>query len=175
MDRNEKQKAVEELAAKIEGKGVLLLSDFTGMNVEVATELRRRFREASVEFTVVKNTLARRAFEEAGFGGLADQLSGPNAIVLSDDDPVAPAKILVEFEKAKNTPTIKTGWVESAQVSAAEIRRLAELPSRDVLLAQIMAGFQAPVSGFARLMSELMRKLVATLDEVAKQKGAVEA
>lgn len=175
MDRNEKQKAVEELAAKIEGKGVLLLSDFTGMNVEVATEIRSRFREASVEFTVVKNTLAKRAFEAAGFGELVDQLTGPNAIVMTDDDPVAPAKILAEFEKAKKTPTIKTGWVESTHITAAEIRRLADLPSREVLLSQIMAGFQAPVSGFARLMSELMRKLVATLDEVAKQKDAAEA
>jgi len=174
MERQEKLKAVEALAKKLEGKDVLLLSDFTGMNVEVATELRARFREASVDFTVVKNTLARRAFEAAGFPELAEQLTGPNAIALSVGDPVAPAKILVEFEKKRKTPTITRGWIESASVSAVEIRRIAELPSREVLLSQIMAGFQAPVSGFARLMSEMMRKLVATLDEVAKQKGAAE-
>jgi large subunit ribosomal protein L10 len=172
MERHEKEARVEELSKQLKGKGVVLLSDFTGMDVLTATEIRRRFREASVEFRVVKNTLVKRAIEDAGLADLSESLKGPNAIVLSKDDPIAPAKILAEFEKKRSTPKIKSGWVESRVLTAAEIRRLAELPSRDVLLAQIAAGFQAPISGFAALLSEMLRRFVSTLDEVAKKRGA---
>jgi large subunit ribosomal protein L10 len=172
LQRHQKEAAVERLEKKLEKHEVILLSDFTGMNVETATQIRRRFREASVEFRVVKNSLARRALERAGFSPLVDEMTGPNAIVLSGTDPVAAAKILVEFEKRNETPKIKSGWVESRILTAAEIRRIADLPSREVLLAQIAAGFQAPVSGLARLLSEMLRQLVSVLDEVGKLKGA---
>lgn len=172
MMRKDKEARIEELAKAFEGKNVVFLSDFTGMNVETATEIRRRMRAESVEFYVVKNTLAKLAAEKAGLGEIADLFTGPNAIVLSDGDPVAPAKILTEFEKKGNTPKIRLGWVESVIVSQAEIRRLAELPPREVLLAQIAAGFQAPVAGFARLLHEMLRQLVSVIDEVGKAKGA---
>ncbi len=172
LTRSQKEARVEELAKRFEGKTVVILSDFTGMDVETATEIRRRFREASVEYRVVKNTLALRAAEKAGLGKLAESLTGPNGIVLSNGDPVAPAKILVEFEKKNDTPKIRAGWVDATLMTAAEIRRIADLQTREVLLAQIAAGFQAPVSGLARLLHELTRKLVATLDEIGKQKGA---
>ena len=172
MRKSEKEARVEEIAELLEGKEVVILSDFTGMDVATATEMRSRFREASVSCRVVKNTLAVRAAERVGLSELVHDLSGPNAFVVTEDDPVAPAKILVEFEKKYKTPTITRGWIESSIVTAVQIRRIAELPPREVLLAQIAAGFQAPVSGFARLLSEMMRRLVSTLDEVAKTKGA---
>jgi large subunit ribosomal protein L10 len=172
LTRSQKEARVEELAKQFEGKSVVILSDFTGMDVETATEIRKRFREASVEYRVVKNTLAIRAAEKVGFGDLVGSLSGPNGVVLADGDPVAPAKILVEFEKKNNTPKIRAGWIDATLMTAAEIRRIADLPTREVLLAQIAAGFQAPVAGLARLLSELARKLVSTLDEIGKQKGA---
>ncbi len=172
LTRDQKEARVDELAKQLDGRKVVILSDFTGMDVETATEIRSRFREAAVEYRVVKNTLAKRAAERVGLGGLVENMSGPNALVISDDDPVAPARILAEFEKKKSTPKITRGWIEASIMTAAEIRRLAGLPTREVLLAQIAAGFQAPVSGFARLLNELLRKLVSTLDEVGKQKGA---
>jgi large subunit ribosomal protein L10 len=172
MMKPEKEARVEELAKQLEGKNVVLLSDFTGMDVETATEIRRRFREQSIEFRVVKNTLAKLAAKKVGLDDLVELLEGPNAIVLSKDDPVAPAKILAEFEKKSDTPKIKRGLVESVLVTEAQIRRLAELPPKEVLLAQIAAGFQAPVAGFARLMHEMLRQLVSVLDEVGKTKGA---
>ncbi len=172
LRRQEKEALVEELAEQLARNQVVLLSDFTGMDVAAATEIRRRFREASVTYRVVKNTLARRAFEKAGFGALVEYLEGPNGLVLAETDPVAAAKILVEFERKKDTPKIRTGWVESKIITAAEIRRIADLPSREQLLAQIAAGFQAPVSGFARLLSEMLRQLVSTLDEVRNKKAA---
>ncbi len=172
MQKHQKEAFVEALDKQLDGIGVVILSDFSGMDVETANEIRRRFRESSVQYRVVKNTLARRVFESKGLGTLAEHLTGPNGLVMSVDDPVAPAKILVEFEKSKKTPQIKFGWVDATLMSAADIRKLADLPSREVLLAQIAAGFQAPVAGLARLLHELTRKLVATLDEVAKLKAA---
>ena len=172
MQRDQKKAIIEELTGELEKHNAILLSDFTGMDVETATEIRKRFREASVSYRVVKNTLARRALANAGFEALSEQLDGPNSVVMAGDDPAAAAKILVEFEKKKDTPKITKGWVDESIVSAAEIRRIAALPSRDQLLAQIAAGFQAPVAGLARLLHELTRKMVATLGEVAKQKGA---
>jgi len=172
MLRSEKEARVEELVKALEGKNVILLSDFTGMDVETATEIRRRFREESVEFRVVKNTLARLAAEKVGLGELVEHLTGPNAIVTTESDPIAPAKILAEFEKKGETPKIRYGLVESVLMSDVQIRKLAELPPREVLLAQIAAGFQAPVAGFTRLMHEMLRQLVSVLDEVGKTKGA---
>ena len=171
MLKETKESIIQELTDQLDGMGVVILSDFTGMDVETATEIRNRFRESSVQYRVVKNTLARRAFDAAGFGDLNEHLSGPNGLILSEEDPVAPAKILVEFEKKWKTPTIKVGWMDSAIMTAADIRKLATLPSRDELLAQIVGGFQAPVAGMARLLTELLRKFVATLDAVAKEKA----
>jgi large subunit ribosomal protein L10 len=121
---------------------------------------------------VVKNSLAKLAMDEAGFGALKEHMSGPNGFVMTDGDAAVAAKIMVEFERTMKTPQIRIGMIDAAIVTAADIRRIAELPSREVLLAQIAAGFQAPVAGLARLLNELSRKLVATLDAVAKQKGA---
>lgn len=175
MEKRQKEVEVQELTDELSGKTVILLGDFTGMNVATATEIRKRFRQANVRYRIARNTLAKRAMDQAGFGSLTGFLTGPNAIVMADHDPAPAAKIMVEFERLKSTPKIRAGWVDSAIMTAADIRRIAELPSRDVLLAQIAAGFQAPVSGFARTLHELLRRLVSTLDEVAKQRGGAPA
>ena len=172
LTRAQKEARVEELRKQLESKTSILLGDFTAMDVATATEIRKRFREAQVEYRVVKNSLARLAMEETGFGELGRQMSGPNGFVMTEGDAAAAAKIMVEFEKSMKTPQIRFGLIDAAMVTAAEIRAIAELPSREVLLAQIAAGFQAPVAGLARLLNELTRKLVATLDAVREQKGA---
>ena len=172
LTRSQKEARVEELKKQLASKSTVLVGDFTGMDVATATEMRRELREASVEYRVVKNSLAKLAMEEAGFGVLKEHMSGPNGFVMTDGDAAVAAKIMVEFEKTRKTPQIRMGIIDAVMVTAADIRRIAELPSREVLLAQIAAGFQAPVAGLARLLNELSRKLVATLDAVAKQKGA---
>ena len=172
LTRSQKEARVEELRKQLTSKSTVLLGDFTGMDVATATEMRQKLREASVEYRVVKNSLAKLAMEEAGFSALQEYMTGPNGFVMTDGDAAIAAKIMVEFETSKKTPQIRTGIIDAAVVTAADIRRIAELPSREVLLAQIAAGFQAPVAGLARLLNELSRKLVATLDAVAKQKGA---
>ncbi len=172
LTRSQKEARVEELKKQLMAKSAVLVGDFTGMDVATATEMRKALREASVEYVVVKNTLAKLVMDEMGFGALKEHLTGPNGFVMTDGDAAVAAKIMVEFEKTRKTPTIRMGMIDAAMVTAFDIRRIAELPSREVLLAQIAAGFQAPVAGLARLLNELSRKLVATLDAVAKQKGA---
>jgi large subunit ribosomal protein L10 len=172
MRKEQKEAIVEELAEQLGKNSVLLLTDFTGMDVETAAEIRERFRGASVTYRVVKNTLARRALKKIGRDALIEHLSGPNGVVMAESDPTEAAKIIVEFEKKKDTPKVGAGWVDAGVMTAADIRRIAALPSREQLLAQIAAGFQAPVSGLARLLHELTRQLVSTLDEVAKKKAA---
>lgn len=172
LTREQKEARVEELKKQLESKTSVLLGDFTGMDVATATEIRQRFREASVEYRVVKNSLAKLAMEEMGFGALGERMTGPNGFVMTEGDAAAAAKIMVEFEKSSKTPQIRVGIIDSAIVTPTEIRAIAELPPREVLLAQIAAGFQAPVAGLARLLNELSRKLVATLDAVREQKGA---
>jgi len=170
MQKHEKEANVEVLAKQLEGKGVILLSDFTGMDVAAATEIRRQFREASVEFRVVKNTLAKLAAEKAGMEVLGSHLTGPNALVMAESDPAAAAKILAEFEKKNKTPQIRMGIIDSNVVTAGQIREIATLPGREVLLGQIAAGIQAPVSAFARTLGEILRTFVSTLDEIRKTK-----
>jgi large subunit ribosomal protein L10 len=172
LTRAQKEARVRDLKKQLESKTSILLGDFTGMDVTTSTEIRQRFREASVEYRVVKNTLARLAMEETGFGDLARDMSGPNGFVMTDGDAAVAAKIMVEFEKTKKTPQIRFGLIDAALVTASDIRAIAELPPREVLLAQIAAGFQAPVAGLARLLHELMRKFVATVDAVREQKEA---
>lgn len=172
MHRQQKEAMVEELAEQLEKHSVVLLTDFTGMDVATATEMRDRLRQASVTYRVVKNTLVRRALAKAGREALVEYVDGPNGVVMAESDPTEAAKILVEFEKKKDTPKVGPGWVDADVVTAADIRRIAALPSREQLLAQIAAGFQAPVSGLARLLNELTRQLVSTLDEVGKKKAA---
>lgn len=172
LTKAQKEARVEELRKQLEGMDVIILGDFTGMDVATATEMRRELREASVQYRVVKNRLAARAMEEVGLSALTEHLTGPNGFVMTKGDPAPAAKILVNYEKTKKTPQIRSGLIDAAIMTAADIRRIAELPSREVLLAQIAAGFQAPVSGLARLLHEMTRKMVATIDAVAKQKGA---
>jgi len=170
LTKAQKEARVEELKKEFQSMQHILIGDFTGMDVATATEMRAKLREASVSYRVVKNSLARLAVEGTEFEGLAEHLKGPNGLVMTDGDAAIAAKIMVEYEKGKKTPQIRSGIIDSMIVTASEIRRIAELPPREVLLAQIAAGFQAPVAGLARLLNELSRKLVATLDAVREQK-----
>ena len=131
LTRLQKEARVEELTKQLTSKSSVLVGDFTGMDVATATEMRRKMREASVEYRVVKNSLAKLAMEEAGFGALMEHMTGPNGFVMTDGDAAVAAKIMVEFEKTKKTPQIRVGIIDAAIVTAADVRRIAELPSRE--------------------------------------------
>lgn len=123
--------------------------DYRGLTVSQVTELRKQLREAGVEFKVYKNTLTRRAADIANVGGINEHLTGPNAIAFSNEDVVAPAKIINEFAKKNEALEIKAGIIEGTVASLEDVKALAELPSREGLLSMLLSVLQAPVRNFA--------------------------
>jgi large subunit ribosomal protein L10 len=160
----QKQDTVTALAGRLQRSATVYLTDFTGLNVAKATELRRRLRAAGVEYVVVKNTLARRALDAAAVPGLAGHLAGPTALVLAGRDPVGAAKVLTDFAREFEKPAIKIGLVEGMAVSADQVKRLATLPSKPELLAQLGGAFQAPMAGFVGAMHGLLEMMVGALE-----------
>lgn len=170
MDRTKKTAFVEDLSGKLSGASFVYVTDFAGLDVERLTLLRSRLRAAQVEYVVVKNTLARRALEGTAAAALAEMLEGPNAFALSAGDPVAAAKVLTDFAKDGDRPKIKGGVVEGRVLGLAEIRRLATLPPREVLLARVVGGMKAPVGGLVYVLAGLLGKFVRTVDAVRAQR-----
>ncbi|MGG4040300.1 50S ribosomal protein L10 [Bacillus smithii] len=144
-----KKQIVEEITEKFKNSVSTIVVDYRGLNVAEITELRKQLREAGVEFKVYKNTLTRRAAEAAELTEINDVLTGPNAIAFSNDDVVAPAKILNNFAKENEALEIKVGVIEGKVVSVEEIKALAELPSREGLLSMLLSVLQAPIRNFA--------------------------
>jgi large subunit ribosomal protein L10 len=159
-----KQVRVEEITEKFKGAATAVVVDYRGLNVSQLTELRKQLREAGVEFKVYKNTMTRRATEVAGLEGLNEFLTGPNAIAFSNEDVVAPAKIINDFAKKNEQLEIKAGVIEGTIASADDIKALAELPSREGLLSMLLSVLQAPMRNFA-----LVTKAVA---EQKEEQGA---
>lgn len=144
-----KKAVVTEIADKMKTASAVLVVDYRGLKVEQATELRKQLREAGVDFKVYKNTMARRAAEETGFEALVPHLKGPNAIAFSDEDVIAPAKVLHNFAKENEDLVIKAGVIEGEEVTVEEIQALAELPSRDGLLSMLLSVLEAPMRNVA--------------------------
>ncbi|GLH65618.1 MULTISPECIES: 50S ribosomal protein L10 [Bacillaceae] len=155
-----KKQIVAEIAEKFRASKSTVIVDYRGLNVAEVTELRKRLREAGVEFKVYKNTLTRRALAEVGLEGLNDVFTGPNAIAFSKEDVVAPAKILSEFAKDHEALEIKAGVIEGNIATLEEINALAKLPSREGLLSMLLSVLQAPIRNFA-----LVAKAVADKKE----------
>lgn len=145
----QKKQVVDEIAEKLQASNSIVVVDYRGLNVAEVTELRKQLREAGIEFKVYKNTLTRRAAEAAGVEGINDVLVGPNAIAFSNEDVVAPAKIINEFAKKNEALEIKAGIIEGTISSVEDVKALAELPSREGLLSMLLSVLQAPVRNFA--------------------------
>lgn len=171
--REEKAQIVAELTEKLKNSRAAIFVDYRGMNVAEATELRRSFREAGAEVKVVKNTLTRIAAERAGLDGLLDGfLTGPTMIAFGFQDPVVPAKLLLDFSKNKRALEIKGGLVEGRVVSVSEVKALADLPSRDELISQVLRGLQSPLYGLVGVLQGPIRNLVYCLKAIHDQKAA---
>jgi len=167
----EKQKIVEEIKQKFQNSNGVILADYRGLTVSQVTSLRKELREAGVEYKVLKNTMVRRAAAEIGLQGLDQFLEGPTAIAFSAD-PVTPAKILSEYSKNNKDLKIKAGVVEVKIIDPERVKDLANLPSREVLLSQVLAGLQAPLQGLVNVLQGPIRKLGYALEEVRKLKEA---
>ena len=169
----EKSLVIAEIKAKLESSSAVVLADYRGLTVAQVTELRSQMRKAGVDYRVLKNTLIRRAANEVGIEGLDPYLEGPTAVAFSAD-PVAPAKVLAEFAKTSKVKTfaVKAGVVEGKVVGPEGVKALADLPSREVLLAQVLRGMQAPLVGMANVLQGPIRKMGYALEEVRKLKAA---
>lgn len=167
-----KKEAVEALKEKLQKSAAGVLVDYRGLTVEEDTKLRAKFREANVDYKVVKNTFMRFASNEIGFEAFDPFLNGPTSLAVSYDDPVAPAKILAEFAKENEKIEIKAGFVDGKVIDTAAIKELASLPSREVLVAKALGGLNAPISGFAGVLSGTLRSLVCVLNAVCEKQSA---
>lgn len=167
----EKQAIVAELAEKMRNASAGVLVDYKGITVENDTKLRRELRQAGVEYAVVKNTLTRFAAREVGFDALDEHLNGTSALAISPSDPVAAAKILCEYAKKNDKFKIKAGFVDGKLITAEEVKALAELPPKEVLIAKVLGGFNAPISGFVNVLNGNIRGLAVALNAIVEQKG----
>jgi Ribosomal protein L10 len=166
----EKKNRVAEMKEKLsQGKGIVL-ADYRGISVALDTKLRRQMREAGVEYRVAKNAFTRIAAEELGISGLDEHLTGPVAIAISYEDAVAPAKVLAGFSKENKVLKLKAGILDGKVINADEVNALAELPSKEVLLAKLMGSMNAPISGFVNVLHGNLRGLVCALDAIRAQK-----
>lgn len=167
-----KKKIVEELAQKLKDSCAGVIVSYEGITVADDTKLRKELRESGVEYFVVKNTLLRRAAELAGIEGLESVLEGTTAIALSKDDYVAAAKILCKFSSEKDFYKVKIGFVEGKVISKEEVQELAKLPSKEVLIARVLGGLNAPITGLVTVLNGTIKGLVVALDAIAKKKSA---
>lgn len=167
----EKQVIIQEIVEKINRSQSIVLCDYRGLNVAQVTELRRRLREAGVEYKVLKNTMVRFAAREAGIDGLDDILSGPTAVAFGVSDPVAPAKIISEFAKTNDKLQIKAGVLDKKVLTAENVKALADIPPREVLLSMVLRGMQGPISGLVNVLQGNIRNLAYVLAAIQEKKA----
>jgi large subunit ribosomal protein L10 len=171
--KEKKQGVVTELHDKLGSAKAFYLTDFTGLTVKKVTELRSRLRKAGIEYVVVKNTLAERALEGLDLPEVAEFFKGPTAVAIGNADPVAAAKVLVDFAKENdNKPAMKAGVVEGKAYTANEVDRLAKLPGRDQLLAELAGCMEAPMQQMLYMLTAKLQETLGLLEALKEQKQA---
>ena len=168
MKRNDKEQLVTELTTKIKGAKALYYTDFTGLNVKRMTDLRRKLKKAGVEFVVIKNTLALRSVNESGLVGA--RLKGPTGLIISKD-PVSAAKIVTDFAKEnEQRPALKGGMLDGVSIDEAQVKKLASMPSREQMLAELGAGLQSPLAAFVGALNGLLYMFAGALNALKTQR-----
>ena len=170
----QKKQLVTELAEKFKNSVGGVLVDYQGIDVGQDTKMRRELREAGVDYFVFKNTLARLAAKQCGFDDLLPVLVKMTAIATSENDPVAPAKILTAYADKIDTFQIKAGFVEGTVIDAAGVNQLATLPSKEELVAKVLGGLQAPIYGLVNVLNGNLRGLACVLQAICDKKAEEE-
>lgn len=169
MARPEKIAIVDELKSQIENNAIAIATQYQGITVAQATELRFKLREQNIAFKVYKNTLTQRALDELGLGDAGGFMEGPTAWAFSTD-PVAPAKVLKDYGKEVDKVAMRGGILEGKLLTAAQLDALASLPSRDQLLAQVVGTIAMPLRNMLGVLTAVPRNFVNVLDQVRKKK-----
>ena len=175
MKIKEKQELVQSVAEKFSKAKVVIATDYKGLDVDKINQLRRQLRENAVEFQVVKNTLLRRAAENSPVDMMREAFVGPSAVACSYDDPIAPAKVLIDFAKDNQALKIKAAVLDGKVLDFDAIKALAELPSRDVLLSQLLSVMNGVPTAFVRVLNAVPQQILNVLVALKDQKEATEA
>ncbi len=171
LKRKEKEALVQELKEKFSRCVSVIMTDFTGVNVSDSNALRQKLRESGADYKVFKNTLLKRAAEGTSVEVLSDRFVGPNAVAIAYDDPVTVAKVLVEFAKKNEALEIKGGMLDGKYMDAEGIKALSKLPSREVLLAQLLSVMVAPATNMVQVLAAVPRKMLYVLKAIQEDKG----
>jgi large subunit ribosomal protein L10 len=171
MPTPQKEQIVQEMADKFGRATGIYLVDFTGMDVNLTTELRRNFREAQVEYRVIKNTLAKISFKNAGIKGMDEFLTGVNGYAISYDDPTLPAKVLEKNKEYKEKLKLKAALFEGNIVGSDKVENLAKLPSRTELIGKIAMMLNSPMTKLAMTLNGAMASMVNALKALETKKN----
>lgn len=164
---------VAELKEEFSKAGNIFITDYAGLNVEQMNKLRKDLRSSGVRLVIAKNTLMRIAAKDAGYDDILPHLNGPTAVAFSNADPNVPAKILFdaykEFDKVSK-PEVKAFFVDRQAFAGADVGRIAELPSREILLSQLVAAVESPIASFVGTLDAIIRELIGTVDAIVRAK-----
>ncbi|MEI8135051.1 MAG: 50S ribosomal protein L10 [bacterium] len=175
MTREEKEQSVSELTEIVGSASAYYFTDYKGLTVSQATELRTQFRKAGVQYKVAKNTLLRRALNDKGL--LTDQISasmkGQTAVAFGFEDPAAPARVLKSFLEKTNSekPALKLAWLDGAVYDGKQLATIAALPTKKDMMASIVGSLHAPISGIVNVLGALQRDIVYIMDAIEKKKA----
>jgi large subunit ribosomal protein L10 len=170
--KQEKIKVVQELHERFDKAGAVILTDYKGLTVAQLTEIRNRLRKCGAEYKVVKNTLAKRASEGTDAHKLEGYFSGTTGVVISYDDVVTPAKVLLEYAVKLEPFKIRVGILEGIVLEPARIKEVANMPSREALIGRALGGIQSPLYGLAGTLQGVLSKLVYVLNAVGKSQSS---
>lgn|ERR1043165_8016507 len=177
MTREEKDQVIADLGKVLEGASSIYFTDYKGLTVAQATELRNNFRKEGVQYRVAKNTLISRALTEKGITGeqYDAALTGQTALAFGFEDPAAPARVLKEFIGKNEKLQFKLAWLDGSVFDSKQLNTLASLPTKKDLMASIVGSLEAPMSGIVGVLGALQRDLVYLMDAIEKQKGEATA
>lgn len=173
MNRNEKTDVVSKVKEMMQNSTAIFLTDYSGVNVADINDIRNQFRKEGVTYKVYKNTLFKRALEEYGkYDKLADHLIGMTGFAFTDENPVAPAKIIKKYFDKNKKLSLKACYIEDEFFDGSKLNELAALPSKNELIAGIIGSLDAPASGIVGSINAIFRDLVSVVDEISKKKAA---
>ncbi len=170
MNKQEKIKFVEVLAKEIVDAKALYLADYKGIKVNDDVKLRRELRKSGIVYKVIKNSLLKKAFEKVDIEIPEEYLIKPSAILMTNEDPINPAKIVTKFAKDTGIPSFKFGYMEGTLFNSEEVETLSKLPSKEELLSKILWLLQSPISGFTSALNEIIVKFIRVIDAVKIEK-----
>jgi large subunit ribosomal protein L10 len=173
MKKEKKTEVVAEVAETVARSTAMYFTDFAGLTVEQATELRRELRKSGVEYRVVKNTLIKKALEQVtGYDTVYDKLVGPTGVAFAFEDAVVPAKVIDKFAQKHQKLSLKVAVLEKQMYDGSKLKELAQLPSKTELMASILGSIQAPIAGVPTVVNAVLRDLVSVIGEIEKKKAA---